>query len=65
MDNKKHTLYSDDQTVLACSICACRYPETRRKLTNELHPEPVCSERCMGLLRKQEKAQEELLQHPV
>lgn len=55
MDNKKNTLYSEDQTILTCSICACRYPTTRRKLTNEFEPAPVCSERCLGLLRRQEK----------
>jgi hypothetical protein len=51
-------LYSTTQVVLTCSICACRYPATRRRLAREHQTLPVCSERCFAVFQRRSVEQE-------
>ena len=46
MPDVESELYRDDQRVLTCAVCACRYPATRRRLAGELEALPVCTDRC-------------------
>ncbi len=43
-------LYHEDQQVLTCQVCACRYPATRRRLIGEVVSVPVCTDRCRSIL---------------
>ncbi|MBA3685420.1 MAG: hypothetical protein H0W72_09290 [Planctomycetes bacterium] len=50
MSDSESELYHDDQQVLTCRVCACRYPATRRRLAGEIERVSVCTDRCRTLL---------------
>ena len=54
-------LYHDNQQVLTCAVCACRYPATRRRLPGEsVFPLLVCGDRCRSLLHARLSAAREV-----
>ncbi len=50
MTDVESDLYRENQRVLTCQVCACRYPATRRRLGGEVERVPVCTDRCRTLL---------------
>ncbi len=50
MDDITSELYHENQRVLTCEVCACRYPATRRRLAGEVVLVPVCTDRCRTIL---------------
>jgi len=53
-------LYNDNQHILTCTVCACRYPATRRRLAGEVVPMHVCSDRCRAFLHARLSAAREV-----
>jgi hypothetical protein len=54
-------LYHENQDVLTCAVCACRYPATRRALPGEsVMKMLVCGERCRSLLHARLSAAREV-----